>query len=107
MLTVNMNATESLQQQLDLSGVYTFIIRETDKRTGFTNSEFVELEVNKLVQNYVYERSTKPLIAQIYDFSPSGNLTIIFNKPIVLPNLFVHNLTETEPRLLQDEEERS
>ena len=37
-----------------------------------------------------------PLIAEIYDFTPTGNLTIEFNKPIILPPLMVLNETKIE-----------
>ena len=36
----------------------------------------------------------KPLKAQVYDFTPTGNLTIFFNKPIILPPMEIHNVTQ-------------
>lgn len=32
---------------------------------------------------------------RVYDFSTTGNLTLFFNKPIILPPIEVYNLTDT------------
>ena len=34
-------------------------------------------------------RKIIPLIAYVYDVSPTGNLTIMFNKPIIVPNIYL------------------
>ena len=43
--------------------------------------------------------NAEPLIAQVLSFTRTGNLTIAFNKPIIIPNIEVYNETE---RLLHD-----
>lgn len=39
----------------------------------------------------------------IYEISPTGNLTIVFNKPIVVPNIRTTSEFVPTRRLLQDE----
>jgi len=39
-----------------------------------------------------------PLIASVFDLSPTGNLTIVFNKPIIQPPIRVFNETQIRER---------
>ena len=39
----------------------------------------------------VVERNVKPLRAFVYDISQTGNLTITFNKPILVPKIVIYD----------------
>lgn len=106
---VHIDSKPSTKLGHDLAGIYNFVIKETDERTGFSSVLNVELVVNRPVNIHEHEGGErKPLIAKIYDFTPEGNLTITFNKPIILPKIFVHNITdsssESETRELKDKQ---
>lgn len=54
-----------------------------------------------LFSQYSYgaqNKEGKPLVAKIYDFSSTSNLTITFNKPIIQVPLRVLNETESDER---------
>ena len=39
----------------------------------------------------VVERNVEPLRAFVYDISPTGNVTITFNKPIIVPKIVIYD----------------
>ena len=41
------------------------------------------------------EREVTPLTAFVYDVNQFGNLTIAFNKPIIVPNFIINNKNRT------------
>ena len=43
----------------------------------------------------VKDREYVPLTAFVYDITPNGNLTIRFNKPIIVPKMVIHNNNRT------------
>ena len=51
-------------------------------------------------KNLSYEKDLEPLKATIYDLSKTGNLTIMFSKPIIKPPIEIRNLNETYLRRL-------
>ena len=72
----------------------------------YSLDNLIDAKIEELMLSFNFNRTTAdesiefqvPLIAEIYDFTSTGNLTIDFNKPIILPPLMVLNETEIEQR---------
>ena len=54
------------------------------------------------MKNIYNTRELVPLIAYVYDISATGNLTIVFNKPILIP--FITMTSGPNARRLEDED---
>lgn len=72
----------------------------------------IKLEIFKAVsvsfQNQTAEEddvNTEPLVARIFDLSQTGNLTIIFSRPIILPPIKIEEIDQG--RMLQSEGDNS
>ena len=56
----------------------------------------------------VIDKNVEPLQAYVYEVSPTGNLTITFNKPIIVPKIVIYEnrtIGFGERMLISDEEE--
>ena len=115
-LKVAANSTENSE-----TGVYFINVTEIDLITGYKFTHQIQLtvkeptieigtaaisETDKLSEEYfeaillsqnrkVDNPNAVPLKAKVYDFTPTGNLTITFNKPIIIPPVEVESEEET------------
>ena len=83
-------------------GTYRMNVREVDFESGLIRVTEITLEVYMAFdpdEKLRINLNAEPLIARVLSFTRTGNLTIAFNKPIIIPNIEVYNETE---RLLQD-----
>ena len=62
-------------------------IEQVQSATNSTVPVDHESEPEQEVPNQPYIQDRPDISASIYDLSPSGNLTIIFNWPVILPEI--------------------
>lgn len=84
---------EKLSDELDETLKFEETAATKDKALPFVFEKWRPPKPEKVVVNR--ERKVEPLAAFVYDISPSGNLTIVFNKPIIVPKIVINNENRT------------